>query len=424
MNCFPGYDAETEERMQILHSILKEDDRRRYAAVEAMKIGYGGVAYISRLLRCAPMTIDAGITEIKMLQKCKPEDRQPPAGPNRTRRVGGGRHRKIDGEKGEALQLAFDEVLKPNTAGSPTDEEVKWTDLKPFQISLLLYNNKGIDASVYMVKQLLQDGGYRNRAPRKELITGSVDPVRRNEQFLYIFELEERYLDRGDPVLSIDTKKKEPIGCFRRPGKSWSREERKVYDHDFRHLAIGKGVPHGIYDVGENFGFINIGTSAETSQFIADSIARWYHWCGQYWYPDADEILLTFDSGGANGIHSKLFKEDMINLSARLGLKIRIAHYPPYTSKWNQIEHRLFSHLERSLGGLVLDSFELLRQAAANTMTATGLWAKAYILDKVYETGRECSAHFDDLLSLYFRRDERDGNWNYEIDARLLDIAE
>ena len=418
MNSFPGYDVETEERMQILHGILKEDDRRRYAAVEAMKIGYGGVAYISRLLCCAPMTVDAGIREIKELQKCKSEDRQPPAGPNRTRRVGGGRHRKID----DTLQQAFNDVLKPNTAGSPTDEKVKWTDLKPFQISSRLYN-KGIDASIYMVKQLLHDGGFRNRAPSKELITGDVDPVRRNEQFLYIFELEERYLDKGVPVLSVDTKKKEPIGCFRRYGSSWTREERKVYDHDFRHLAIGKGVPHGIYDVGENFGFINIGTSAETSQFVADSIARWYHWCGQYWYPEADEILLTFDSGGANGIHSNLFKEDMINLSARLGLKIRIAHYPPYTSKWNLIEHRLFSHLERSLGGLVLDSFECLRQAAANTMTATGLWAKAYILDKIYETGRECSVHFNDLMSLYFRRDERDGNWNYEIDARLLDIA-
>jgi hypothetical protein len=422
MNKFPGYDVKTEERMQILYSILKEDDRRRYAAVEAMKIGYGGVAYIARVLGCAPMTIDAGITEMEELQRSAPEDRQPPAGPNRTRRVGGGRHKKIDGEEGQALQRCFDDVVNPNTAGSPTDEQVKWTDLKPFQISIRLFN-QGVELSVYMVKQFLEMGGFRNRSPRKELITGRVDPVRRNEQFLNIFTLEEEYLDRGLPVLSIDTKKKEPIGPFKRPGKGWSREERKVYDHDFRHLAIGKGVPHGIYDVGENFGFVNIGTSAETSQFIADSIARWYHWYGQYHYRSADELLLTFDSGGANGIHSNIFKEDMINLSARLGLKFRIAHYPPYTSKWNLIEHRFFSHLERSLGGLVLDSFDRLREAAANTMTATGLWAKAYILDKVYETGRECSAHFNDLMSLYFRRDEQGGEWNYEIDARLLNIA-
>lgn len=422
MNKFPGYEAEKEEWMQILHGTLKEDDRRRYAAVEALKIGYGGVSYIARVLGCSPMTIDAGIRELKEIQKNDPEDRQPPAGLNRTRRVGGGRHRKIDGEEGEALKQSFDEVVKPNTAGSPTDEEVKWTDLKPFQISIQL-SHKGIDLSVYLVRQFLEEGGFRNRSPRKELITGNVDPYRRNEQFLKIFELEEQYLDRGLPVLSVDTKKKEPIGPFRRPGKGWSREERAVYDHDFRHLAIGKGVPHGILDVGENFGFVNIGTSAETSEFVADCLARWYHWHGQYHYPCANELLLTFDSGGANGIHSNLFKEAMINLSARLGLKFRIAHYPPYTSKWNQIEHRFFSHLERSLGGLVLDSYERLREAAANTVTTTGLWAKAYILDKVYETGRECSAHFNDLMSLYFNRDEQEGEWNYEIDARLLQVA-
>jgi len=420
MNKFPGYDVATEERIQILHSLLKEDDRRRYAAVEAMKIGYGGVAYVARLLGCAPMTIDAGIAEIKALQKSKPKDRQPPAGPNRTRRVGGGRRRKIEGADSEELHQGFDEVIKPNTAGSPTEEQVKWTDLKPFQISSLLLA-KGIEASTYIVEQLLQDRGFRRRAPRKELITGEVDPVRRNEQFLYIFDLEEQYLNKGLPVLSVDTKKKELIGPFRRPGKGWSKAERKVFDHDFRHLATGKGVPHAIYDVGENYGFINIGTSAETSAFIADCIARWYYWCGQYWYPDADEILLTFDAGGANGIHSNIFKEDMINLSARLGLKIRIAHYPPYTSKWHIIEHRLFPHVERSLAGLVLNSFERLREAAANTMTTTGLWAKAYILDKVYETGRECSAHFKQLMDLYFRSDEREGSWNYTIDGRLLD---
>lgn len=419
MNKFPGYDSATEERMRIFYSILKEDDRRRYAALEAMKIGYGGVAYVARVLVCSPMTIDAGMDEIRKLEKCKPEDRQPPSGPNRTRRPGGGRHRKIDGDKGEDLNRTFDKVVEPHTAGSPTDPNLKWIDLRPFQISILMENN-GVNASPYIVTQILEERKYRRRSPRKELITGNVDPIRRNDQFNYIFELEEKCLADGIPVLSIDTKKKEPIGPFRRPGAGWSMEERKVYDHDFRHLAIGVGVPHGIYDVGQNFGIINIGTSAETSEFVTASIARWYYWHGQYNYPNEEEVMITFDAGGANGIHSNIFKEDLINLSAKLGLKFRVCHYPPYTSKWHIIEHRLFPHIERSLGGLVLDSFERLRQAVANTVTSTGLWVKAYILDKVYETGRECSAHFKELMDLYFREDEREPEWNYVIDARLL----
>lgn len=422
MNKFEGYDSTTEERIQILYSLMKEDDRRRYAAVEALKIGYGGRAYIARLLGCSTMTIDAGISEIRALEKQKPEDRLPPAGGSRTRRIGGGRHKAIEGDGSDELHNAFHETLKPHTAGSSTDENIIWTDLKPYQISISMFNI-GVEASSYIVKQLLDDHGYRNRAPRKELITGDVDPVRRDKQFLKIFDLEGRYLDQGLPVLSVDTKKKEFIGHFRRPGKVYGKISQKVFDHDYAHLAIGKGVPHGIFDVGENFGFINIGTSAETSEFVTDSIARWYHWCGQYWYPDADEVLITFDSGGANSIHSNIFKQDMIDLSARLKLKIRIAHYPPYTSKWHTIEHRLFSHVERSLGGLVLDSFERLRNAAANTMTTTGLWVKAYILDKVYELGRECSSHFSELMDLYFRRDDNEGAWNYTIDARLLNAV-
>jgi hypothetical protein len=419
MNKFAGFDSTTEERIRILHSLLKEDDRRRYAAVEAMRIGYGGVSYIARLPGCSPMTIDAGIAEIKTLERKDPEDRSPPAGPGRTRRVGGGRHKKIEEDGSEELHQAFEETVKPHTAGSPTDEKVKWVGLRPFQISMSL-SDKGIEASPHIVKQLLEEHGYRNRAPRKELITGKVDPTRRNNQFLYIDELKNRYWDKGLPVLSVDTKKKELIGYFRRPGKCYATGERIVFDHDYRHLATGKGVPHGIYDGRENFGFMTIGTSAETSEFIADCLARWYHWCGQYWYSEADEVLLTFDAGGANGVNSKIFKEDMINLSARLELKIRIAHYPPYTSKWHPVEHRLFSQVERSLGGLVLDSYERLREAAANTMTTTGLWVKAYILDKVYETGRECSVHFNELIDTYLRRDVREGDWNYSIDARLL----
>ena len=419
MNKFIGYDSATENRMRIFYCLLAEDSRRRYAAIEAMKIGYGGASYVARVLGCAQSTVHIGIQEIKTLEAKNSDEWEPPAGSGRVRRPGGGRHKKLHGESGEELVSRFKEVTKSHIAGSPTDHKVTWIGLKPFQIAISM-TQKGCDVSPYIVEQILEDSGYRKRGLCKELITGEIDPVRRNWQFEHIAALKEQYLGDGLPVLSVDTKKKELIGPFFRRGGSYSTDPQIVYDHDYPHLAIGKGVPHGIYDVGKNFGFMTIGTSAETSEFVTDSIARWYHLCGRHWYPEADEMLLLFDAGGANGINSTRFKEDMINLSARIKKKIRVAHYPPYTSKWNPIEHRLFSHVERSLGGIALSSVQRIRDAVARTTTTTGLRVKAYISQKVYELGRKCSAYYDELKNFYITENREEGNWNYIVDARLL----
>jgi hypothetical protein len=191
-----------------------------------------------------------------------------------------------------------------------------------------------------------------------------------------------------------------------------------VYDHDFRHLAQGLLVPHGIYDYFDNVGFMTLGTSRETSAFVCEAIAVTWEEDLRGRYTHCTEIVLTFDSGGANAARSLRFKEDLVALSARLGLPLRIAHYPPYTSKWHPIEHRLFSHVERALRGVILDSPETALQAVQRTRTETGLRVKARLLDKVYDIGRKCSETFRDIKDRFIRHDDALGHWNYLIDAR------
>jgi len=224
----------------------------------------------------------------------------------------------------------------------------------------------------------------------KSLATGEVDPERRNAQFENIAQLREDYQQRGLPVLSVDTKKKEFLGGLYRGGKLYSQngEPLKRYDHDFPYLAEGKLVPHGIYDLHANTGFVTIGTSAETSAFVARCLGRWWNYRGRYDYPDAGEVLLLMDAGGANAARSIQFKHELLKLATLTGLTIRVAHYPPYCSKWNPIEHRLFPHVQRSIQGIYLDSAETMKRCIEErATTSTGLKTKAYILDQEFERG-------------------------------------
>jgi len=315
------------------------------------------------------------------------------------------------------LQHAFEDVLEAHSAGSPTDPSVVWTDLKPMQLAGELLRH-GFEIGRNTAARLLERAGYRRRSLRKELITGYVDANERDQQFRHIDALRRQAHARGNPVLCVDTKKKELLGQLHRPGQCYSTDVQCVYDHDFRHLANGLLVPHGVYDYFDNVGFMTLGTSRETSAFVCDAIALAWTEDRQVRYPDAEEIVLTFDSGGANAARSLRFKEDLVVLSRRLGLPLRIAHYPPYTSKWHPIEHRLFSHVERALGGIVLDCPETALQAVQRTSTQTGLRVTARILDKVYNIGRKCSDTFRGMKDNFIRHDSALGHWNYIVDAR------
>jgi len=415
MNEFAGYEAVHEEAMRLYCRSLPEDHRRRYAAIEALKIGYGGVAYVARVLGMSRRTIHTGIRELEQMGNDDPEHPRRPSGDaERVRRPGGGRPPIT--ERKPLLKSILQAVLQVHRAGSPTDEHVRWTDLKPLQLAQRLLE-RGIEVSRNSAAALLDRGGFRRRALRKELITGQVDPQERDRQFRHIAALRRLARQRGIPVLSIDTKKKEPLGTLRRPGQCYSTAPQVVFDHDFSHLADGRLVPHGVYDVQANVGFITLGTSRETSAFVCDAIALAWEVLFRAMYPDATEVILLCDCGGANAARSLRFKEDMIELARRFGLRVRIAHYPPYTSKWNPIEHRLFSQVERAWSGVMLDSPETALKTLENTRTKTGLRVIARILDKVYDIGRKCSDTFLDIKDHFIRHDDILGQWNYVIDA-------
>jgi hypothetical protein len=415
MNEFGGYEAVHEEAMRLYCRSLPEDYRRRYGAIEALKIGYGGVAYVARVLSMSRRTIHTGICELEQMGNGDPQHPQRPSGDaERVRRPGGGRPPIT--ERKPLLKSVLQEVLEVHSAGSPTDERVRWTDLKPLQLAQRLLEH-GIEVSRNTAATLLDRAGFRRRTLCKELLTGQVDPQERDRQFRHIAALRRLARQRGIPVLSIDTKKKEPLGTLHRPGQCYSTAPQAVFDHDFGHLADGRLVPHGIYDVQANVGFITLGTSRETSAFVCDAIALAWEVFFSAMYPAATEAILLCDCGGANAARSLRFKEDVIELARRLGLRVRIAHYPPYTSKWNPIEHRLFSQVERAWSGVMLDSPETALNTVENTRTTTGLRVTARILDKAYEIGRKCSDAFRDIKHRFIRHDDVLGQWNYVIDA-------
>lgn len=416
MNEFPGYETSHEEVMRLYFHSLPEDHRRRYAAVEAQKIGYGGFTYIARLFGMSRRTIYAGQQELDRMSDDDPDHPQRPSGhQDYIRRAGAGRPKAIQSRSG--LKQALEEVLEAHTAGSPTDTQVQWTDLKPMRLANAL-SQRGYAVARNTADKLLDQAGFRRRRLRKELITGEVDPYERDRQFCHIATLRHKAHAQGNPMLSVDTKKKEAIGTLHREGECYSTNDQKVYDHDFKHLSKGKLVPQGVYDAFSNVGYMTLGTSCENSAFVCDAIEL--AWEAQYraLYPNATELVLTMDCGGANSARSLRFKEDLIQLSKRLELPIRVAHYPPYTSKWNPIEHRLFSQIERSFRGIMLDSYETALKAVQRTQTCTGLRVFGQILDKVYETGRKCSDQFRDIKDRYIQHDTILGKWNYVVDGR------
>jgi hypothetical protein len=238
----------------------------------------------------------------------------------------------------------------------------------------------------------------------------------RNEQFENIERVKSEFLERGEPVISMDTKKKELMGEFSRPRDSLYGTEAQVsLDHDFESQATGKAIPHGLYDEKHKRGYITIGTSRETSEFICDNIKKWWLTVGMVLYPLARMLLILCDGGGSNSSRHYIFKEDLVRLASEIGLDIRIAHYPPYCSKWNSIEHKLFPHVSNALRGANFRSVEQLSESIKRTKTKTGLKVDVDINDKVYERGRKVKEDFKETMAIQF--DDYLPNWNYTAKA-------
>ena len=300
-------------------------------------------------------------------------------------------------------------MLREHTAGDPMREGVKWTDLTRREISQRLAE-RGTPAGRGVVKQLLKRHGYVKRKAQKVKAMGPRHSDR-NAQFENIARLKQEYLEAGQPVVSMDTKKKELLGNFYRDGKLYTQEVIRVFDHDFPGAASGAVFPHGLYDMGLNRGHINLGTSHETSQFACDSIERWWQQYGRSQHPQATRLLLLCDGGGSNSSSRYVFKEELQKLADRLGLDIRVAHYPPYCSKYNPIEHRLFPHVTRACQGVVFHTVQVVKELMEKTKTRTGLQVTVDILDKTYEIGRQCAKGFKKNMKIVF--DAFLPKWNY-----------
>jgi hypothetical protein len=392
-----GYEKAIELKMQRLFATLSEKHRRRYAAVEAAKLGHGGIEYVSGLFGIDPKTVRRGLTELEQAE-------DPVAG--RVRKKGGGR--KTATEQSPQLEGNFRRILAEFTAGDPMREGVLWTNLSHREISRRLAG-MGTPASRHTVRKLMKKNGLGQRKVRKKKSMGAHPD--RDAQFQNIARLKAEYMAAGDPVISIDTKKKELIGNFAREGHTHTQAPVDVLDHDFPSAGEGKLIPHGIYDLARNEGHIHLNTSHDTSEFCCDSVAHWWQRHGLGQYPGARRLLLLCDGGGSNASNRHVFKEALQALADRLGLDIRVAHYPPYCSKHNPIEHRLFPHITRACQGVVFHSVAIAKHFMETAKTAKGLEVTVDVLTGVYVTGKKCAADFLENMRIVF--DDHLPRWNY-----------
>jgi hypothetical protein len=393
-----AYGREIERHLRQYYQSLSEKDRRRYAAVEAIKLGHGGIQYIAHVLGCDPQTVKDGMRDLTQL----PDD---PAG-DRIRKPGGGRKKAED--KDPDLIRHVQHTINDRTAGDPMRSDVLWTDLTPQEIADDL-RSQAISAAPRIVRRILATLGLARRQIAKVLPGGDAMP--RDAQFRHLAHLIQAFLAAGNPVLSMDTKKKEFLGTLYRDGKIYCYKALKAFDHDFPSLASGVIIPHGIYDLSLNHGWMHLGLSRDTTEFACDSLRMFGHTDGQRLYPHASAISLLCDGGGSNSCRKHLFKEDLQGVVNDLRISIRVAHYPAYCSKFNPIERRLFCHVTRACQGVLFDSLHTVRQLIQKTTTQQGLSVTVRVLDKLYEAGRKVSDTFKENTSIIF--DPVLPKWNY-----------
>jgi hypothetical protein len=392
-------------RFRSLSSFLDERMRRLWAAAESAAIGYGGVSLVARATGVSRRAITEGMKELSQ-QKAS---REP--SPSRIRRKGAGRKRTVD--KDPTLREDLDRLVDPATRGDP-ESPLRWT-CKSVRMLAEELRREGHAVSYQTVAELLHEMEYSLQANQKKL-EGS-QHADRNQQFEYINRKAQRYLKQGEPVISVDTKKKELVGDFKNPGREWQPqgqpEKVRVHDFEIRQPENGKVAPYGVYDLGRNAGWVSVGVDHDTAEFAVESIRRWWRWMGRRSYPKATRLLITADSGGSNGARVRLWKWELQQLADETGLAIAVCHFPPGTSKWNKIEHRLFSFISQNWRGKPLISHQVIIDLIAATTTATGLTVKSKIDTNIYERGLKVSDQ--QMAELQLRREKFHGDWNYKL---------
>jgi len=382
---------------------LDERGRRRWAAVEARALGRGGITSVCLATGLSDRTVRNGLKELDE-PDALPADRQ--------RRKGAGRKPYAQTQPG--LTDALDRLVEPVTRGSPTSP-LRWTCQSTRRLARQL-RQQGFTVSASSVRRLLAALGYSLQANRKTR-EGKQHPDR-DGQFRHIHRRLLACQRRREPAVSVDTKKKEVLGNLKNPGETWEPkgQPRQVDTHDFPKPKLGKAIPYGVYDLQENEAWVSVGITHDTAEFAVEAIRRWWQELGRWRYRQPRRVLVTADCGGSNSPRTRLWKIELQRLADETGLIIEVCHYPPGTSKWNKIEHRLFCHITRNWRGRPLETAEIVVESINHTTTETGLEVHAWLDETKYEKGRKVSDQ--ELAACRIKRHEYHGEWNYEIHPR------
>jgi hypothetical protein len=392
------------KRFSALSKFLDERSRRLLAGAESLALGRGGISAVSRITGLSRPVIRQGMAELK-------SGKVTLAG--RVRRPGGGR-KKIS-ERDPSVITDLEKLVEPVTRGDP-ESPLRWTCKSVRRLSQELAQ-QGHHISYPVVAELLDELGYSLQANRKTK-EGDTHPDR-NAQFEYINRKVKRFLRDRQPVISVDTKKKELVGDFKNGGREWrpQGQPERVRVHDFLIKGLGRATPYGVYDLAQNAGWVSVGVDHDTASFAVESIRRWWQSMGQSVYPRASRLLITADGGGSNGARVRLWKVELQELADETGLRIGVCHFPPGTSKWNKIEHRLFSFISQNWRGKPLISFEVIVNLIAATRTDKGLQVRSELDTNTYPAGVKVTDK--ELAQVRLKPDRFHGEWNYGILPRL-----
>jgi hypothetical protein len=404
VNTFRENVKRIDKRFQLLAPFMNEKMRRLGSAAEADVFGHGGIGLVAQATGISRTTISNGLKELEIPDKM---------GSERQRKAGGGRKKTRATTPG--LEEALAKLLEPAVRGEP-DSPLLWTSKSLRRLSAELRAN-GYDVSHKLVGVILKNKGFRLQATRKT-DEGKSHPDR-DAQFQHIHQNVCAFQRAGQPVISVDAKKKELVGNFKNNGQEWHRQghpdQVKVYD--FPSMADGKAIPYGVYDVTSNKGWVSIGITHDTAEFAVETIRRWWKTMGQGCYPTATQLLITADGGGSNSSRSRLWKRELQKLADTTGLEIHVCHFPPATSKWNKIEHRLFSYITQNWRGKPLVSDEVIVNLMASTKTEKGLEVRCSLDPTIYQ--QRIKIDDNEFSRINLKKDDFHGEWNYVIGPGL-----
>jgi len=395
-----GLISQIQQRYKFMRNLLSEKDRRIWAASESITIGRGGDTIVCEATGISRVTISKGKRGINSKGLSNSV---------RVREAGGGRKRLVDKDPNVIKDL--DTMIDPLTRGDP-ESPLRWTCKSTYKLAEAL-QLKGYEVSQKTVYSLLQKMGYSMQSNRKKM-EGKQNPDR-DAQFHFINRKVKKFQKNEQPVISVDAKKKENIGPFKNIGKEWEKhgQPTPVSTYDFPIKEKGKACPYGVFDMTRNEGWVNVGISRDTSEFAVESIRRWWAEMGCFRYPNATSLLITADGGGSNGYRVRLWKREIQLFSNELGLTIQVCHFPPGTSKWNKIEHQMFSFMSKNWRGRPLDSLGTIVNLISNTTTKSGLRIGAEVDNNEYEKGIKVSDA--EMNQLNIKRENFHGEWNYKI---------